>query len=314
MGVQSVRPRFHFRQRRHGQPGCNPPLSTSQRSAPDLLISKQRIGQVSGHRTGPDQARAGAQTLCFSSRPFVLCGLPVGACRRPTAVRAPQRSVRSSGHGASRVRRSVRTGPDRADLPGHARRPAEDPDHSLPQPQPRCSRAFGMHKGGKEYRRLVAAFERIFGATIFFGTDSLTGQAKVVQRSRFNFMSEAKIWYDRHAGQRSDRVREYHRAQRRVLSGGDRPPGAERSRGGEGAGRLAGGSRPLHVAFVPLLQGKGSRKRFRSSGRTASLANWARWSTRDLAGSGRCWSSGSDRFGPCGRSARHGSAKMEPRF
>ena len=31
---------------------------------------------------------------------------------------------------------------------------------------------FGMHKGGKEYRRLVAAFERIFGATIFFGTDT----------------------------------------------------------------------------------------------------------------------------------------------
>jgi len=27
---------------------------------------------------------------------------------------------------------------------------------------------FGMAKGGKEYRRLVAAFERIFGATIFF--------------------------------------------------------------------------------------------------------------------------------------------------
>ena len=24
---------------------------------------------------------------------------------------------------------------------------------------------FGMHKGGKEYRRLVAASERIFGAT-----------------------------------------------------------------------------------------------------------------------------------------------------
>ena len=41
---------------------------------------------------------------------------------------------------------------------------------------------FGMHKGGKEYRRLVAAFERIFGATIFFGVDSLTAKAKVVQR------------------------------------------------------------------------------------------------------------------------------------
>jgi hypothetical protein len=56
---------------------------------------------------------------------------------------------------------------------------------------------FGMHKGGKEYRRLVAAFERIFGATIFFGTDTLRGPAKVVQRSRFSFFREAQLWYSR---------------------------------------------------------------------------------------------------------------------
>jgi hypothetical protein len=30
----------------------------------------------------------------------------------------------------------------------------------------------GMHKGGKEYRRLIGAFERIFGATAFFATDA----------------------------------------------------------------------------------------------------------------------------------------------
>ncbi len=86
--------------------------------------------------------------------------------------------------------------------------------------------SFGMHKGGKEYRRLVAAFERIFGATIFFGTDTLTGPAKVVQRSRFNFMSEAKIWYSRTPDQ-IDRVQECNRAQRRLLQRGPRPPGAE---------------------------------------------------------------------------------------
>jgi hypothetical protein len=56
---------------------------------------------------------------------------------------------------------------------------------------------FGMHTGGKEYRRLVGAFERIFGATILFGTDALGGQAKVVQRSRFSFFREAQIWYSR---------------------------------------------------------------------------------------------------------------------
>jgi Plasmid encoded RepA protein len=60
---------------------------------------------------------------------------------------------------------------------------------------------FGMHKGGKEYRRSVAAFERISGATIFFGTDTVLGTAKVVQRSRFSFFREAQIWYSRDPAQ-----------------------------------------------------------------------------------------------------------------
>jgi hypothetical protein len=58
---------------------------------------------------------------------------------------------------------------------------------------------FSMSKGGKEYRRLIAAFERVFGATIFFGTDTLTANAKVIQRSRFSFFREARIWYNRGA-------------------------------------------------------------------------------------------------------------------
>ena len=56
---------------------------------------------------------------------------------------------------------------------------------------------FGLAKGGKEYRRLVAAFERIFGATIFFGTYQMHDAAHVVHRSRFNFIREAEIWCHR---------------------------------------------------------------------------------------------------------------------
>ena len=50
---------------------------------------------------------------------------------------------------------------------------------------------------GSQYRRLVASFQRIFGATIFFGTDSQSERAVVVHRARFNFMTEARIWYSR---------------------------------------------------------------------------------------------------------------------
>jgi hypothetical protein len=59
---------------------------------------------------------------------------------------------------------------------------------------------FCMSKGGKEYRRLVQAFERVFGATIFFGSHYVTGSAKLIQRSKFNFLREARIWYTRDTG------------------------------------------------------------------------------------------------------------------
>jgi hypothetical protein len=61
--------------------------------------------------------------------------------------------------------------------------------------------SFGMQQGGTQYRRLVGAFQRIFGATIFFGTDTQRDRVAVVQQARFNFMSEARIWYSRDADQ-----------------------------------------------------------------------------------------------------------------
>jgi hypothetical protein len=61
---------------------------------------------------------------------------------------------------------------------------------------------FGMQQGGSRYRRLVDSFQRIFGATIYFGTDSQRLPAAVIHRARFNFMSEARIWYFRDSDQR----------------------------------------------------------------------------------------------------------------
>jgi hypothetical protein len=137
------------------------------------------------------------QSLCFSSRPFVLCGLPMR--------RLP----------ADQLLYESRNGNFVLKITGH-------PDYGVPYGQDRIVpiflatlavkhkspvvrfesaaemlATFGLHNGGKEYRRLVAAFERIFGATIFFGTDGLNGRARVVQRSRFNFFREAQLWYQR---------------------------------------------------------------------------------------------------------------------
>jgi hypothetical protein len=56
---------------------------------------------------------------------------------------------------------------------------------------------FGLQPGGTQYRRLIAAFQRVFGATIFFGTDKQSNKAAVIHQARFNFMTEARIWYAR---------------------------------------------------------------------------------------------------------------------
>jgi Plasmid encoded RepA protein len=56
---------------------------------------------------------------------------------------------------------------------------------------------FGMQQGGAQYRRLIASFQRVFGATIFFGTDTQRERAAVMHHSRFSFMREARIWYSR---------------------------------------------------------------------------------------------------------------------
>lgn len=58
-----------------------------------------------------------------------------------------------------------------------------------------------MQQGGSQYRRLVSAFQRVFGATIFFGTDTQREKAMVMHRGRFNFMREARIWYSRNPEQ-----------------------------------------------------------------------------------------------------------------
>jgi hypothetical protein len=167
----------------------------------EFQVSRRRLSQAESIQLVRDRRNAADQQLGFASRPFVLCGLP---------VRCPPRST---------LVYERRNGFFTLQITGH-------PDFGLPFGQDRLvpiflatlavrqqsqtirfkSAAqmldiFGMAKGGKEYRRLVAAFERIFGATIFFGTESTRKHARVIQRSRFNFLIEAQIWYTRDPAQ-----------------------------------------------------------------------------------------------------------------
>lgn len=174
------------------------PASVLERAfPPELRISKQRhrqLERIDRIRTDPERR---GDRLGFTSRPFVLCGLPM---RRPPR---------------GQLLFERRNGKFKLQLLGH-------PDFGLPFGQDRLIliflatltvrqqsqtlrfrsgaemlEMFGMQKGGKEYRRLVAGIERIFGSTIFFGSERTVEGARLFSRARFHFVSETHIWFDR---------------------------------------------------------------------------------------------------------------------
>src|SRR5689334_22237218 len=131
---------------------------TLRQIAGDFVISKQKLKQAEGVELIRMKREQGEQTLGFSSRPFVLCGLP---------IRRPPKDV---------LIHKRRNGQFLLEVTGH-------PEYGLPFGQDRLvpiflatlavrqqnptiqfsSAAemldtFGLQRGGKQYRRLIAAF------------------------------------------------------------------------------------------------------------------------------------------------------------
>jgi hypothetical protein len=176
--------------------------SILKRTKPQLVISKRRLRQVHAIELVRINREQRTQSLCFSSRPFVLCGLPVRKLPSGQLLykrRNGQVVLQATGHPDF----WVPFGQDRIVPIFLATLAVRQKSQTIRfKTTAEMLETFGMHKGGKEYRRLVAPFERIFGATMFFGTDSITSKARVVQRSRLNFLREAQIWYNRQPDQR----------------------------------------------------------------------------------------------------------------
>ena len=160
---------------------------------PELVVSKRKLRVAEACCHVRLKREEGNQSLGFSPRPFVLCGLPVKK-PRPADLLYERRNgnfvLQIMGHPTF----GLPWGQDRLILVYLATLAVQQQSQTVRfRTASEMLDTFGLHKGGREYRRLVAAFERIFGATIFFGTDHMSPNAKVVQRTRLSFFREAQI-------------------------------------------------------------------------------------------------------------------------
>jgi hypothetical protein len=165
----------------------------------EFVVSRYRLKHAEGIALVRSNRESGQQPLAFTSRPFILCGLPVRK-PPPDQLLFERRNgnflLQITGH----PQFGLPFGQDRLVLIFLATLAVRQQSQIVRfRSASEMLDCFGMAKGGKEYRRIVGAFERIFGATIFFSTESTRSTATVVHRSRFSFLREAEIWYSRSA-------------------------------------------------------------------------------------------------------------------
>jgi len=58
---------------------------------------------------------------------------------------------------------------------------------------------FRLSLDGRHYRRLVQAFQRVFAATIFFGSDDRQEPSQIFDWARFHFFDQIRLWFSHSA-------------------------------------------------------------------------------------------------------------------
>jgi hypothetical protein len=164
---------------------------------PSIGLTKRKIKKLDAICLVREERRTGRQELAYHARPFVLCGIPL---RRPPTDQL------------THIRRN---GKFTLDIVAH-------PRFGLPFGQDRLvpiwiatlavlqkSRVvrfrspselldcFELPRNGYHYNRIIQGFQRIFGATIFFGTEEQRQQQVVSSSVRFHFFDRMELWYNR---------------------------------------------------------------------------------------------------------------------
>ena len=160
-----------------------------------LAARPKLIGKAEAAVTVRQRREEWDQDVAFGARPFILCGLP----------------IRSLPAGANKYTR--RNGRFFLDIVGH-------PDHGVPFGQDRLvliwvatlavrhqSRVvefdsaaqilseFGLPANGIHYKRLADGFKRVFGSTIFFGTEAELEKGAVWECGRGHFFDQMHVWF-----------------------------------------------------------------------------------------------------------------------
>lgn len=183
----------------------NPALTPAKRSSfapiasvlPAIGMTQRRLKQLEAIHLVREQREQRKQDLAFNARPFILCGIPL---RRPPQNQMTycRRNGKFSLDITAHPRFGMPFGQDRLILIWVATLAVRQRNRTVHfESASQLLDYFDLPKNGYHYHRVIQAFQRIFGATIFFGTDADKGRAVVSDWVRFHFFDKLELWYTR---------------------------------------------------------------------------------------------------------------------
>ena len=147
-----------------------------------------RVFEVLNRRNVADQE------VAFGARPFILCGLPIRPLPKGSLTYRRQNGrfcLEITGH----PNWGVPFGQDRLVLLYLATQAVRNQSREVRfRSGAELLIEWGMPTNGAHYKRLVCAFRRVFGSTIFFGTSEERTNLEVWQCSRVHFFDSLKLW------------------------------------------------------------------------------------------------------------------------
>jgi len=163
---------------------------------PSIGLTKRRLKHLEAILLIREQRDQNQQELAYHARPFVLCGIPL---RRPPHGQTAhtRRNGRFSLEITAHPRFGLPYGQDRL-IPIWIATLALKQKSRIVHFDSAAQMLdfFRLPKDGPHYRRIVQGFQRIFAATIFFGSEDQPNGAPVMDWSRFHFFDRIQLWFN----------------------------------------------------------------------------------------------------------------------
>ncbi|MGO9270601.1 MAG: replication protein RepA [Terriglobia bacterium] len=176
-------------------PSCSS-FNSIQSILPSIRLTKRRWKHLDAIQLVREQRQNHQQELAYQARPFVLCGIPL---RRPPLHQFTHRRhsrkffLEIIGH----PQFGLPYGQDRL-LPIWITTLALQQKSRVIRIRQGCPdpRLLQAAKRRSPHHRLAQGFQRLFAATIFFGTEDQPDRESIIDSARFHFFDHLCLWFN----------------------------------------------------------------------------------------------------------------------